>query len=258
MPPAPRILIVCEDTIITNLVSSMLQKAGYSIAGMLTTGEEAIAKSARLMPDLVIMDVKIAGLMDAIDVAHLIFQLFHVPVLFIAAATDETKLARIKYAQPCGIVFKPFPAIELTTSVDLALANHASRAKMLGRMPVGDPRKLEDADDEAIIILDKRGRIIFLNTFALWILDTTPEKALMRHWRDVMMFISDKNDEEVSDPVTGASRNMAGAIYDASISVVTPTSKRRKVILALRPIPDDHQRLIATFMSLKENLKTYM
>jgi hypothetical protein len=80
----------------------------------------------------------------------------------------------------------------------------------------------------------------------------------MRHWRDVMMFVSDSSGEEIDDPVTGATKQMAGAIYDSSTSIVTTTSKRRKVILAIRPIRDDHDRLIASIMTMKENLKTYM
>jgi hypothetical protein len=73
-----------------------------------------------------------------------------------------------------------------------------------------------------------------------------------------MMFVSDSSGEEIDDPVTGATRQMAGAIYDSSTSIVTTTSKRRKVILAIRPIRDDHDRLIASIMTMKENLKTYM
>jgi CheY-like chemotaxis protein len=257
-PPPSRILIVYEDAIIGNLVSTMLQKKGYVIAGMADSGIDAFAKSVELAPDLIIMDVNLAGSMDAIDTAHYIFQLLHIPVVFIAGTSEETTLARMKYAQPSGVIFKPFTAIEVTTIADLALSTHASRAKTLGDLPAGDLRKLINNTDEAIVIMDKRGRIIYLNQYSLWFLDTTPEKAIMRHWRDVMMFVSDTSEEEVSDPVTEATRNMAGAIYDASTSLVTTTSKRRKVILAIRPIHDDHDRLIAAVMSLKVNLKTYM
>jgi len=258
MPPAPRILIVGEDPLISNLISTMLQKKGYGILGMLTTGQEALVKSVELVPDLVIMDVNLAGQMDGIDTAHYIFQLFHVPVLFVSGISEEAKLARINYSQPYGIVFKPFNSVEITTCADLALYSHADRVSMLGDLPVGNSRKMMDNPDEAIMILDKRGRIVFFNIFAAWFVDMPLEKAFLRHWRDVMMFVSDTTGEEVSDPVTEATRQMAGSIYDASISLVTITSKRRKVILAIRPIRDNHDRFIASVISLKENKKTYM
>jgi two-component system, response regulator PdtaR len=258
MSPSPRILIVCEDKIIANLASSMLQKKGFGILGILTTGQEALVKAAELVPDLVLMDVDIAGQMDAIDAGHYLFQLFHVPVLFICGATDEERLARIKYAQPYGIIFRPFTATQITTCVDLALYNHDNRLGTLGDLPVGGSQKMMQQSEEGIIILDKRGRVLLLNMYASWLVDVPLGNVFMRHWRDVMMFVSDTSGEEVNDPVTEATRQMAGAIYDASISLVSTTSKRRKVILAIRPIRDNHDRLIATVMTLKENKKTYM
>jgi CheY-like chemotaxis protein len=257
MPPAPRILIVCEDTIIANLAATMLQKKGSAILGVVKSGEEALLKVAGLVPDLVVMDVNIAGPMDAVDAGHYIFQIFHVPVLFIAGTADEEKLARIRYAQPYGVVFRPFTVNQITTCADLALYSHADRLATLGDLPVGDSRKMMDLPEEGVIILDKRGRVLLYNIYASWLVDMPLQKAFMRPWRDVMMFMSDTSGEEVSDPVTEATRNMAGAIYDASISIVTTTSKRRKVILKIRPVHDNHDRLIASVMSLKENKKTY-
>jgi two-component system, response regulator PdtaR len=258
MAPAPRILIVCEDKIIANLASSMLQKNGFGVLCMVTNGEEALEKTAEMVPDLVLMDVEIAGLMDAIDAAHYIFQLFHVPVLFICGATDEDKLSRIKYAQPYGIVFRPFMVTQLTTCVDLALYSHADRLESLGALPVGDSRKMMDQTEEGVMIFDKRGRVLLSNTFASWFADMSRQQAFMKHWRDVVMFLSDTSGEEVSDPFTEATRQRAGTFYDASISIVTTTSKRRKVVLGIRPIHDNHDRLIASVMTLKENKKTYM
>ena len=251
-------MIVDDDTIITHLVSTMLQKKGYSIAGVVPTGEESVMKAAEVMPDLVLMDVNLSGKLDGMDAAHYIFQLFHIPIIFITGISEEEKLDRVKCSQPYGIIFKPFTAIEINTSIGLALYNHENRLKSLPAFPIGEPRKMMDNTSEAILLLDKRGRVIFLNTFAAWFVDIPPKEALMRHWRDVMMFLSDSSGEEVSDPVTEATRQMAGAIYDASISLVTTTSKRRKVSLAIRPIRDNRDRLIASMMSLKENKKTYM
>lgn len=258
MPPSPRILIVCEDTIIAKLASTMLQQKGYGILNVLKTGEELLVKTAQTVPDLVVMDVTIAGTMDAIDAGHYIFQIFHIPVLFIAGSAEEAKLARIKYAHPYGVVFRPFNVSQIATGADLALYNHADRLPSLGNLPLGDSRKMLDLNDEAIILLDKRGRVLLFNTYASWMVDMQLPKAFMRHWRDVLMFVSDSSGEEISDPVTAATKNMAGAIYDSSTSLVTTTSKRRKIILAIRPIQDNHDRLIASILSLKENKKTYM
>lgn len=161
----------------------------------------------------------------------------------------------LSLSQPYGIVFKPFTAIEITTLVDLALSNHAERARSLGSLPVGEPRKMMDNTSEAIIILDKRGRVILLNTFASWFVDISVKEALMRHWRDVLVFINDQTGEELKDPVTEVTRQMAGATYDSNTAIVTTTLKRRKALVSLRPIRDGHDRFLAVLVSLRENVK---
>jgi two-component system, response regulator PdtaR len=255
MPPAPRILIVDNDAIITHLVSTMLQKKGYTIAGIVNNGGEALLKTAELVPDLVIMDANLPGPLDGVDAAHYLFQLFHVPVVIVAGMNEEEKLARIKYAKPCGVVFKPFTAVEMTTTVDVALYNHADQAANLGNLPLGEPRKMLDNPAEAIIVLDKRGRIIFLNTFASWFVDISAKEALMRSWRDVMVFVNDQTGEEFKDPVGDVIRQLAATIFDANTALLTTTSKRRKVLVTIRPLRDNRDRFFAVLMSLKEDVK---
>jgi two-component system, response regulator PdtaR len=251
MPPLLRILIVDDDPIIPHLISTMLQKKGYVIAGIVTTGEEAVIKSAELSPDLVIMDVNLSGLMDGMDAAHYIFQLFHLPILFITGISEEERLERVKCSRPYGIVFKPFTAIEISTSVDLAIYNHTNRTGDPDRFPAGDPKKMMDML-EAIILMDKQGRIIFFNTYAAWFMDVPPEKILMKHWRDVLMLINDQNDEQLKDPVEEAARNMTGVVHESGTAVVTTTGKRRMARVSVRPVMDDHDRFLAVMMAIKE------
>ena len=50
MSPAPRILIVDDDSIITHLITTMLQRKGFSVAGVVTTGEEAVGRLRNFFP----------------------------------------------------------------------------------------------------------------------------------------------------------------------------------------------------------------
>jgi CheY-like chemotaxis protein len=255
MPPTPRILIVDDDAIITHLLSAMLQKKGYTIAGIVGTGGEALAKSAGLAPDLVILDAEIAGPMDGVDAAYYLFRLFHIPVILTAGKTDEAVLDRLKLASPAGVVFKPFTASEIITTVDIALYNHADQAANPGNLPLGDPRKMLDNTTEAVIVLDKKGRIILLNTFATWFVDIPAKEALMRSWRDVMMFVNNETGEEIKDPVADVIRQMSATIHDSNTTMVTTTSKRRKVAVTVRPLRDERDRFLAVLVSLKEDVK---
>jgi CheY-like chemotaxis protein len=233
----------------------MLQKKGCIIAGVVGTGGEALEKCAMLVPDLVILDAEIAGPVDGVDAAYYLFQLFHVPVILTAGKTDEAKLDRLKLAYPAGVLFKPFTAAEVTTMAEIALYTHADRAATLPALPLGDPRKMMDNTTEAVIVLDKKGRILLMNTFAGWFVDIPAGGARMRHWRDAMMFVNDQTGEELPDPVADVVRRQSATMYESGTAMVTKTGKRRKVLVTVRPLRDVRDRFLAVLISLREDVK---
>src|SRR5665647_2731471 len=108
-----QILIVEDDEIIASIISQMLEKKGYSIVGITTSGEDAIMKSASLEPDLVLMDIRLSGLMDGVTAAGFIFQLFFRPIVFLTAMYDDEQLDKASIAQPLGFILKPFTERDL-------------------------------------------------------------------------------------------------------------------------------------------------
>jgi CheY-like chemotaxis protein len=251
MPSTPRILIVDDDSVITHLISLMLQNKGYNIVGKVTSGEEAVVKSADLNPDLIIMDIRLSGAMNGIVAAYTIFQLFHFPIIFITGTDDEKILEPARYSQPYGIVFKPFSELELTSNVDLALYNHSIRKKLLADYPIGEPNKIMGAN-EVIIVLDTKGRIVFFNPYAAWFIDLSESEIIMKYWRDVLMFLNDQTGEELKDPVNEVVQQSAVVRYDSNTAVVNTTGKRRKAGISLHPIKDDRGKLFALLMKISE------
>jgi len=251
MASTPRILIVDDDAIIVHVLSTMLQKKGYLVAGTATTGADAIMNAAELMPDMILMDINLVGTMDGMDAAHYIFQLFHFPIIFVTGISDEKRLERIRVSQPYGIIFKPFTYLDISMNVDLALHNHSARPRGTAEFPAGDPKKLMEMH-EALLLLDRNGRIIFFNPFAAWLIDLPAGQILNRHWRDVLMLINDSTDEQLKDPVADAVTHGAGVYYDTNTAMVTTTCKRRNVKVAARPVLDSRGKLLTVQMSLKE------
>jgi len=251
MPPIPRIFIVEDDEIISNLITTMLERKGYSVVGKVGSGEEAIRLVAELEPDLVIMDINLSGLMDGIATARYIFQLFHYPIIFLTGMYDESLLERAKGAQPLGYILKPFTDKDLGSNVELALYNHAFRKKFLDAYPIGVPKKIIMAMD-AIIVLDLKGRIVFSNPYTARILDLPENQILMRHWREVMMLVNDQTGEEIKDPVPEVVKQMLVVTNEFNTAVVTRSNKSRKVSVIVRPIKDDHNELLGILMLIKE------
>jgi CheY-like chemotaxis protein len=251
MASIPRIMIVEDDEIISNLITTMLERKGYSVIAKISSGEEAILKAAELEPDLVMMDISLNGEMDGIAAAQFIFQLFHIPIVFLTALCDDTLLERAKSAQPLGYILKPFTDRELTSNVELALYNHSIRKKFFDACPVGEPQKIIAILD-LIFVMDTHGRIVFYNPYAVRLLDIPESEILMHHWREVMMLINDQTGEEITDPVPEVVKQMLVVTHEFNTAMVTRTSKRRKVGVTVRPIKDDTDELIGVFMHVRE------
>jgi two-component system, response regulator PdtaR len=251
MAPIPRILIVEDDEIICNLITTMLERRGYSVVGKTSSGEEAIVMAAELEPDLVLMDINLAGKLDGVSSARYIFQLFQFPIVFLTALADDNLIERAKHAQPLGYILKPFTDKDLSTNVQMALYNHSIRKKYLEAYPVGEPKKLMAILD-TILVMDTRGRIIYYNPYSLRFLDMTGDQVLMHHWRELMMIVNDQTGEEVSDPVPEVVKQMLVVTHEFNTAVVTKAGRSRKVGVTIRPIKDDKNELIGVFMHIKE------
>lgn len=251
MAPIPRILIVEDDEIICNLITTMLERKGYAVVGKTNTGEEAIIKAAELEPDLILMDIHLDGAMDGVAAARYIFQLFHYPIVFLTALCDDGLLERAKHAQPLGYILKPFTDKDLSSNVELALYNHTIRKKYLDMYPVGEPKKLMAILD-VILILDTRGQIIFYNPYTPRFLDLPEKEILMHHWRDTLMLVNDMTGEQIPDPVPEVVKQMLVVSHDFNTAVVTRSNKTRKVSAVIRPVKDDQHELIGVFMHIKE------
>lgn len=251
MAPIPRILIVEDDEIIANLIAVMLEKRGYNIVGKTISGEESISLAAELEPDLILMDIGLAGVMDGVTAACYIFQLFQCPIVFLTAHCDDNLLARAKNAQPLGYVIKPFTDRDIASNVELALYNHSMRKKYLDLYPVGEPKKIMAALD-IIIITDTRGKIIFCNPYALRFLDLPREEVLMHYWREVMMIINDQTNEEIPDPVPEVVKQMLVVTHEFNTAVVPRSGRGRKAGVIIRPVKDDNNELIGIFFHIRE------
>lgn len=251
MAPIPRILIVEDDEIIANLISVMLEKKGYNIVGKIASGEESIIRAAELEPDLILMDINLAGVMDGVTAACFIFQLFQYPVVFLTALCDDDLLNRAKNAQPLGYILKPFTDRDLSSNVELALYNHSMRKKYLEMYPVGEPKKIMAALDP-ILIADTRGRIFFYNPYAIRFLELPEGQVLMHYWREVMMIVHDQTMEEIEDPVPEVVKQMLVVTHEFNTMVVTKSGKGRKASVIIRPVKDDQHELIGIFIHIRE------
>ena len=120
-PPVPRIFCVEDELIVARDIRQQLVRLGYEPAGHAARADDAIEKIAVEPPDLVLMDIHLAGEMDGIAAAQQLHERFDLPVVFLTAFAADDVLERAKLTEPYGYILKPFSERELRTVVEMAL-----------------------------------------------------------------------------------------------------------------------------------------
>jgi CheY-like chemotaxis protein len=121
-----RILIVEDEAITVSALKRELVSLGYEIAGTASATGEALKAVELHKPDLVLMDITLAGGINGIVAAVAIRGNFHVPVVFLTAHADDQTMERAVGAGAFGYVLKPFSGAGLKAAIETALHKHQS------------------------------------------------------------------------------------------------------------------------------------
>ncbi len=119
-----KIMIVEDESIIAEDIADSLESIGYSIVGIVASGEEAIVLAGKLQPDLVLMDIMLQGEMNGIAAAEHIQSSYQIPAIYLTAYADEKTLERVKDTNPFGYIVKPFEEKNLHLTIQIALQRH--------------------------------------------------------------------------------------------------------------------------------------
>ena len=132
-----QILIAEDDTLFAQDLQSRLESLDYEVCGNTRRANEAVALAQCLSPDLVLMDILLAGEMDGIQAAEQI-RAFRLPVIYVTGCWDGPTLERAKGTEPCGYILKPFETAHLKVGIEMGLQRHRSLERERPREPECD------------------------------------------------------------------------------------------------------------------------
>ena len=126
----PEILVVEDEILVAKNLQQRLQAFGYRVPRFVVSGEDALQVVDESPPDVVLMDVRLAGVMTGAQAAEKIRARHDIPVVFLTAYSDDATLQQVKAAEPFGYLLKPFREQELRITIDMALYKHSLEKKL--------------------------------------------------------------------------------------------------------------------------------
>ena len=205
-----RILVVEDEKIVAMDVASSLSGRGYEVAGVVSTGEEAVLIARSKPVDLVVMDIRLKGDVDGLQAAEQLRR-YDIPVVYLTAYADESTLERAKITNSMGYILKPFEDKELYTIVEIALYRH----KMEKQLKEHQQRLATTLESigEAVVSVSREGRIDFMNHVAESLTGWGQSDAGGLAFAEVVRIV----DDDTGDPVASLEQRVIHLEAEATL-----------------------------------------
>lgn len=193
-----KILVVEDEAIVAFDIQTQLAQLGYEVLATLSTGEEAIAHVQEAAPDLILLDIMLAGELNGIETAAQIRGRFDIPVIFLTAYADERTLQAAKLTEPYGYLLKPFDERELHSVIAMGLHRHQlERELKASRQWFATMLK---CIGDAVIATDRHGRVAFMNAMAETLTGWNETEASGRELTEIFHIVNESTRAPVENP----------------------------------------------------------
>lgn len=245
-----KILIVEDEGIVGMAIQDKLEILGYEVTALVDTGEEAFTQAVATPPDLVLMDINLAGPMDGIEAATQIRARLHTPVIFLTAYADKDTVARVKTIEPHGYLLKPFEENELRVAIEVALYKHQME------------RKLKESEQwlattlsslgDAVIATDGLGRIKFMNPVAEALTGWTQAEAFGLKSDTILKLVDSKTGQPLDNPVAKVFKVERTIELEDNATLIAKNGKMIPIDDSAAPIRDEDGHIIGVVIVFRD------
>lgn len=153
-------VLICEDEGLTVLrLKATVKKLGYEVAGEARDGEEAVAAAARLLPDAILMDVRMPKL-DGVAATEQIMRARPTAIVMITAYNERELVDAALRAGASGYLVKPVSDEQIEPALKVALSRFGELSDLRGELS-----ELKDALEARKLV--ERAKGIFMRRFSL-------------------------------------------------------------------------------------------
>lgn len=115
MGPSKRVMIVEDDPLLSIVEEKMVQKLGYDVVGKAKSGEETLVKFKDLDPEILIVDIQLAGNLNGIQTVEKLREINpDIPVIFLSGDRSSDVLKKAEKLDCIDFLLKPISSSELS------------------------------------------------------------------------------------------------------------------------------------------------
>jgi CheY-like chemotaxis protein len=114
-----QILIVEDEVLLSAWIKMQLEDEGLLVCGSITTGEEAIEFVKKTKPDIILIDIHLAGEIDGIKAAEALNKKSNIPIIFMTGYGEPEIKERAQKLDPVAYLNKPVEMLDLKPVLDL-------------------------------------------------------------------------------------------------------------------------------------------
>jgi DNA-binding LytR/AlgR family response regulator len=130
MPPI-KILVAEDNPSHASKMEMLLDELEYNLVGIYPTEQEVLRLFRATKPDLVILDIELAGGGDGVAIADKINDIKPTPIIFATSFEDKETITRALKTDPYAYIVKPIERPSLQAAIELALFKFSNREQQV-------------------------------------------------------------------------------------------------------------------------------
>ena len=270
--PRTRVFIVEDEALIAMEVQDRLGALGYQVCGLASRGEQALEAIIERAPDVVLMDVRLAGTLTGIETAERLRVRMDVPVIFLSAYSDSELLRRAGEVLPFGYLVKPFEERELHATIQMAIYKHRMERALREAYARLDEKVQErtaelaqsradlavtlDSIGDAVLATDASGRITRMNPAAEQLTGWKLTEAVGLPIEQVFLIINEQTREPAAIPVAAVLATGQRQMLANHTALITRNGAEISIADSAAPIRNTDGGIVGVVLVFRDETQT--
>ena len=193
---ATGILIAEYDKLVLKELTIRLEGLGYKVLDTAASGEAVIKKIDQLIPDLILMNIRLKGSIDGIQTGSLIRNYRDIPIVYMVDFGSQATIRRVSATGPFGYIFKPFDDKYLFATIETALVRHRLEYKLHQSRQWLNTTLTSIGD--GVIATDEYGKVRFINPAAMRLTGWNHTDVAEKPLTDIFCLVDETSKEPIN------------------------------------------------------------